>query len=63
VITEYTDHASWRSAGQAAGYIGPFKIQGFNRWQFTIEGKVVGVWTESRGHIAAPGHILPVTQG
>jgi hypothetical protein len=48
---EHTDFESWKAAGISAGYAGPFRLQGFNRWHFTLMGETVGVWSTGRGSI------------
>jgi hypothetical protein len=45
-MTEHTDFETWKAAGMAAGYAGPIRVQGFNRWQFTFQGEPITVWSE-----------------
>jgi hypothetical protein len=50
-MNEYSDYYEWVRAGRAAGYAGPFRLQGLNKWQFTFRGEVIGVWSEARGRM------------
>jgi|HubBroStandDraft_1064217.scaffolds.fasta_scaffold1726943_1 hypothetical protein len=50
-MTEHINFESWKAAGIAAGYAGPYRIQGHNQWQFTFRGEPIAVWSEARGRI------------
>ena len=53
-MADFTDFNAWSKAGKDAGYFGPTRTQGHEKFEFTRkDGLIVGAWDAGKGKLGA----------